>query len=331
MKNYLCIIACIITFVSCNNNELEAKQDKKVLHESQLILNLQSFNSQLVYNPDTRGWRDWIIVAYEDAKGAYRGGRVGLRIGAMFGGHGATIGAVAGGLIVGAAASYGVWPRSESKCIQIQELYDNQMVMLQAANSISNDELRKIKYDADVNIDLPAKYTYLEDVGALHNGALQVASYKTLTRSSSDINSGGEAFNNLLIKCVEEKTGEIDLTSINNTALEIVKNKEFKSNYQAIVYDAITNVGLPNDLHATNSPEIEDEFSPIGDMIMELFKDAYTKYPEKIEDYDFLVNEYIKIIEASNELTDAEKEAIYTGFSVAAYTARYWDQESKVN
>ena len=43
-----------------------------------------------------------------------------------------------------------------------------------------------------------------------------------------------------------------------------------------------------------------------------------------MDDIDFIVSYYMRAIESSPELTPDEKEMIFTGLAVAAYSPRLW-------
>lgn len=340
-KYFFFIMLFVFVTTGCNTEEREGKICN-IEQESELIAKLRNFNENLTMLPTTRkapkDWVWWVTVGWEDVKGAYRGARSGSRIGSLFGPQGATIGAVAGALIVGGTCSYvvslSVTPTEPSNPlinfaeIKIDEIYDNQISMLESAVSISNEKLETIKKEANVNVLFPTEYEYIEDVGALHNGVLEAVDYGKIKDEMNVEVFKDSAFEGVLANSL----GDIDNLDkpflIDSTALKILKSKEFKADYQAIIYDAINETGLTHELNLENEPQIDEDEDPIIKAVFALFKEVYTTYPEKMEDYDFLINRYIEIIETSDEVSKEDKEAIYSGFSVAAYTARYWDRKS---
>lgn len=110
-----------------------------------------------------------------------------------------------------------------------------------------------------------------------------------------------------------------------SVALEYFKNPEFVAQYQSLqdrILYTITELGtLDFDLYFSN-PEIQ-QVSDTTAKIMELFLDIYTKYPNGFEDIDEIINHYIQEIEKSN-LSSYDKEYLFTGLSVAAYSPRFW-------
>jgi hypothetical protein len=88
-------------FVSCKKQTLT--NDNQNLNES-----LQLINKKYEDNTKTRrSWASWAKIGAADCIGGWVGFQAGGKIGALAGPQGATIGAVAGGVILGALNSYG--------------------------------------------------------------------------------------------------------------------------------------------------------------------------------------------------------------------------------
>lgn len=338
MKKFYFFLVVFFAFmaVSCNTEE-KAMVNKDDDLKSELIAQLKDFNSQLEVHPATRfDWCFWGTVAWEDIKGAYRGARFGYRYGKFFGPHGATIGSVACGLVVAAATSYvvsmAVAPPEDGMVIDdrlIDHVYNDHLIMFQYAITVTQDDLLKIKNDANVGVVFPPEYGYLEDIGGLHNGTLDGVLSGTITGTVSANDGDGTHIGGALGDVLGTGTGMVDndmpdAILIDSTALNIMTSSDFVAEYKAIVYDAIQEAGAGDNINLDELPPIVED-DPIVKEIMELFKEVYMTYPEKADDVDFLINRYIEMIEASDAISDADKEAIYSGFSVAAYSSRYWE------
>lgn len=44
-----------------------------------------------------------------------------------------------------------------------------------------------------------------------------------------------------------------------------------------------------------------------------------------MDDVNYIINEYIKVIESDKSISDVEKQSIYVAFAVTAYSSDYWD------
>lgn len=346
MKKLFFFFAVLFVFmtVGCNTEEKETT-NVKIEQDSELIANLKNLNAELLANSvTTRAW-NWSLL-YHDFKCARSGARLGSRIGGFFGPNGVVIGFVAGGLLVGAAGSYAAsmdaqmfHPNDDDHyTLTIDELYNNQVIVFEAAICLSEDDLSKIKENAGVNINFPDGYENLDNLGAMHNGVLDNINSGTMDGTVSEGTGGGGHIWDIFgdnpqvggggsggMVIVDANTGE-QMPIVDSTVLHIVKSSEFKTEYQNILYETIEEVGLAQNLNIHEEPQIENDDDPIVKAVLELFKEVYTTYPEKMEDYDYLINRYIEMIEASNEISKEDKETFYAGFSVAAYTARYWNK-----
>lgn len=62
---------------------------------------------------------------------------------------------------------------------------------------------------------------------------------------------------------------------------------------------------------------------------IKLFNEVFTETVSENDDVIYLINKYKGIIEASDELTDEEKESIYYALSTALYSYNYWYIQNK--
>ena len=67
----------------------------------------------------------------------------------------------------------------------------------------------------------------------------------------------------------------------------------------------------------------------ISTRLMNMFYDILVEYPEKLSDVEFIINKYIDAVKSSSELSEDEKDLIYTGLSVAASSSEFWNENYK--
>ena len=300
MSSVTVIVALTLIAFSCTRKSDEAKH----LENSGLLTELDHFNNELsasIDDPSTRGFWSTVgricAIVGADAIGAVEGGRIGGKIGAgigaIAGGNvvgGAVIGGAIGGVICGAGASYAadVGTRTLST-LEPGLLYNG-------LQTISDEDLLSVKQSAAVEVDMLPNYPNVEKIALQHNILLERV-----------IN--GEVFE------------DVDLSQ--DPYAEAFKSIEFNNSYQTAVNEAVLFTRTLQ--NSTSKPVVDIEgLSPIANEVLSLFFDIYTEYPNKMDDIDFIVSYYMRAIEASPELTPDEKEMIFTGLAVAAYSPRLW-------
>lgn len=115
LKKLTFILSICLLLNSCNNGSNVVNYDEPVVSDSiDVIVHLKEYNNSI--SPKSRGlnWVGWISVVIADGSGAYTGAKYGGRIGSLFGPHGTTVGAIAGGVIVGAASSIQQYNRANT-------------------------------------------------------------------------------------------------------------------------------------------------------------------------------------------------------------------------
>jgi len=143
----------------------------------------------------------------------------------------------------------------------------------------------------DVSLDLPAKYAEMSiKVGKIHNLVLDV-----LNNEEIDLESY-----------------EYELT---DKEIDAFRSKEFVEEFNRLM-PYFANM----DFSFVDSTRIEYA------VIMK-FSELYEKYSYESEDVNFIIEKYIEYLENDSTLTEEEKEKIYTGFAVAAYSNDYWNKK----
>jgi hypothetical protein len=65
----------------------------------------------------------------------------------------------------------------------------------------------------------------------------------------------------------------------------------------------------------------------VGNTVMKLYLDIMNKYPEKANDVEFISNKYVELISNSSELSEEDKDLLYSAISVAVSSFEYWENE----
>lgn len=241
----------------------------------------------LIKDPETRGdgFLTFCAVASADITGAYEVGKIGAKIGSLIGPKGAAIGAAIGGLIGGAGASYGAYEGlTKSTSVVSSQTVINAYIAVLEDNPLLDDY-----YPEEVNLELPEEKKDLQEIGVKHNLILE-----KLT---------DQEFSSTQIEDV--------LTSLE---LEIINSAEFEEGYYSVL-DQIT---------IDNYDTYVDNDGSTGNIVMNLYLDIINKYPEQLNDVEFVSNKYIELISKSSELSEEEKDLLYSAISVAASSFEYW-------
>ena len=63
--------------------------------------------------------------------------------------------------------------------------------------------------------------------------------------------------------------------------------------------------------------------------VMNLFFEIFEKYPDNVDDVQFIINKYIEAVKNTEEISEADKEIIYQALSIGASSYEYWSGTSK--
>lgn len=284
--------------MSCyREDSFDAMQTSTTKNEtrlSTLVDNLQALNDSLLYiqNPDTKGiWKRilrFCAIAGADAAGAYEVGKIGAAVGSLAGPEGAIIGAGIGGLIGGAGASYAVYCSTKANT---EILHPQVVASAYIALRESNIDLSKHCLN-QIKIKLPESKRTLQEIGAKHNIVLN----KLLNQEFSSYS-------------------ETDV--LTPMEVKIIKSKEFETGYYSILESYVVNG------HGTY---VGDDGS-IGNKVMKLYLEILNRYPNKVNDIEFISNKYIELISKSSELSEEEKDLLYSALCVSVYSFEYWEKE----
>lgn len=299
MKKILLIFSLLcMFFISCSNEEPVPQEtltknniEEISIYNDPIVLQLSNFNDSLMSISSTvesRG-KFWDIFkkVCKIAFADIKGAYNGFKWGSIFGPVGSWVGACVVG--VGSSAAAGMSDFSGGN-VQFISQAD-----VEAAYSITvmdpNLERNKKLLGDRVKINIPDEYLSSVDLGKLHNLTLMTLQTKDL--SNVHVENG-----------------------FSTEEIEILHSSKFKDYY----YSYLTDIDALSLNFALLNPDSKEEY------IVQLFLDLYKNYPSDIDDVNYIINEYIHIIEQDTLITTEEKKVIYTAVVMAGYSTDYWNQ-----
>lgn len=284
------LIACSDRFVDETNQNVNLVS----VEESELIRELEMFDSMLVESEKEYGTRSLFdfykygSVAIKDAKGAYDGAKLGGKIGGLIGGaHGAIVGAIVGGAVVGGASSYMMYKMAvEIEGFRPYSEGDQQPLASQLTFNAAYSQCQTDIKAADYEIGLACGLdSCATRTGIIHNKILQVSI------------------------CDSVGSMETEIASMSELEQAIVSSEEFIQNYDIIVADPMA---------------IEADPDNKADKIMKMVLETYEQIGWSKKNVIVLIGGYTEKVKNSSELSDTDKDALLTGFSVLRYSYDYW-------
>lgn len=288
---------------SCSNDdELEilqtpsAPETVDVAPEQRLINGLQELNEQLLAERpelETRGrfW-NWVVknkITIVDAIGAVSG-------------YFLCDGVPLSGKAIGAAASYFCFGKVDTvllpylkggtRATTSDEFSDlsNRLVDACGYADRCKDSLPKDYLPVDVHLNFPEEYAGLpEEIAAHHNLILDI-----LLNDSVDLSS--------------------EKYALSEEDLHVLESDVFINGFNYMM-PYFANM----DLSFIDTTKLEYA-------VLKKFCELYEEYSYESEDVNFIINKYIEYLESDGTLTKSEREAVYIGLAVAAYSNDYWNK-----
>ena len=303
---FLVALLCAILSISCTNSGLyiESSNVSNIENHSELLSQITSFNdSILAAKKKTRAvvksgaWKRAKIIA-ADCGGAYSGGRAGLWAGALLGPDGAIAGGFLGGLIGGVCGSYVAW-ESTSPTTRATSLdpIDIELVKertIKVYANILRDSNAVLDYvPKNINVQYPVIDENVTLMGAKHNLILS----KLI--NGDDISIDG-------------------VQQLSEDQIKIINSKGFSESFNNAMNDICDNIRQGDSMSLAG----ED----ISTKLMNMFYNILIKYPEGLDDIEYLINKYIEAVKDSREIEESDKELIYSGLSVAASSSEFWSE-----
>lgn len=63
------------------------------------------------------------------------------------------------------------------------------------------------------------------------------------------------------------------------------------------------------------------------DRIIQLFVEVYQNYPADQHDATEVINQYIEVIESDTQITEEQKQIVYSALATAAFSTDYWKSQ----
>jgi len=292
------IFFCVSSILSCSNEENTELND---INKTEFFNELKAFNSNYQLNvidkqqsqttfsktdDDNDECGFWctvgqvVVVAGADLGGAAAGvkavGGIATGLNIATGGTAGTAVAVAGGVIGGGAASI----------LAADKLSDEK----KTANKFG-----KKLYIKNLNIIYPKKYSYLSEVGKMHNE---------------------EVFNHY---------NNFSKKMYKNSDFEIIENSKEWKNAISKIENSVNNY-VENDFKKEELTSSLSRQGLITEDIQNVLNVFYTIYnsSQQEKNIEDIVNFYINAISSTNILSEGDKEALIVAFSVASESPFYW-------
>ncbi len=178
MKKLFGFLCATVLVCSCTNDYTVFSQSEVVTHSSDLVVQLTELNDSLMATEKiaSRGITyseaySYTKIAYKDIKGAYKLGKIGLKIGRFLGPEGAAAGAVIGGLIGGAGYSYIEYNKCKTRAI---DSIASPLQVTQAYVSVLELDTSYVDHTpTQITLNFPTINKDAQYMGAKHNLILQ--------------------------------------------------------------------------------------------------------------------------------------------------------------
>lgn len=322
MMNKLISVSLLLwlLFVSCVS---DGEPSEAIYHNNhkqttpKILDELKKVNDSFTYSSIegcSRGFLRGLAIFSADVIGAYEGGKIGGSVGGVVGSAfagagaapGAGIGAAIGGAIGGIGSSYGMWCTTKG-CGRIE--YPS-IPLISDTYCVIKAELESNRTDNEVvtigYLDIPVDVKSLEDIGVIHNAALDKLIYSDQIDIMPLSNEPGYI-------------GDIDvvhncwqLSSLETTVIQSNEFVDYYDNSMTAIFEGDYQFSIISD-------------NIISDQIIKLYLETI----ENMNNPDFesivnFTNQYISIISDNSDVTELEKQNLYIAFSVAVYSFKYW-------
>ncbi len=304
MKYMISMLCAMLLFVSCRENDYCAPIRER---QNALAFRLQSINDSLMRSrsgSEARGVSSvarFLGVATADISGALKFGKLGGRIGSIFGPKGTVVGATIGAVAGGAGYSYVAYestrPRRALNPDSVK--VGNWTLVSPIAIDFSKDPFddeNSSQWGMTKSLQFPDRFKHVQRRGAEHNAVLDV------------------------IRNGNSKYWECEMPELTEEEKSIINSPELASEYQRDI-----------ELIECGNMKYGQTDDPMTNVAIGLFLEVYNSYPQNGDDVVELVNIYAKEIADSPDFSDEEKSSILSSLSVAAYSFFYWQSDKSEN
>lgn len=303
-KIYLFVLALLMLFFqSCSNKEIENYSQSNDVNNvnSELLIKMTSFNDSILQTRGvTRGFvkpgmykRARVIAG--DIEGAISTGGACFWAGSFAGPQAAIGCGFLGGLIGGVSGSWlayreQYWTRANS--LTPEDLENTKEKTIAAYASMISNEEEVMKFTPkEIRVDYPVKDENITLMGTKHNFMLK----KLISNETIDLNISNK---------------------LSKEQVKFLNSKEFN--------DAISGAMKNISKNLKDGNQMKSKGDGLTAKVMNLFYEILAKYPDNLNDIEFIINKYIEAIDATKELSNNEKKIIYAGLSVAASSSEFW-------
>jgi len=312
-------MVAVMSFTSCSS---DGDIDKYVGPPYRTTVDkLYSYNNEIMFEKGyTRAGGGAGRLAKADIKGGYEGARFGWKISQGLGSKARAATAASLGLLSGAAASYIAFKESSQETsIPIAKssrdflrfgkmLMTNRSYKKNDKKATAPDNVARVSIDDSTtcdNILLPEEFEFIRPFGAMHNEILIASNYEgeiPVTYSGQQVNIDAD------ISLEEEEQIE-----------QLISSKEFETQYYKILSDIKVDK-FGNVIFLTPFNENDRV-----DMALKAYLELFDTYPENVDDVLKIANDYIRIIDESNEFSFEEKEMVYCAIMISIYSPQLWN------
>lgn len=248
------------------------------------------------------GWENKVSIPLSDARGAFEGARLGINAAALLPGVTHSVGATAGGALIGATSSFDCY-RGASAHLNGLSCHDTADAESQSSGSPS------IPTDIDVEeVYFDAAYAYSKGQIVENDYALGL-SCGSVSRDCIRIGILHNHMLGYLSRILAGMNPETYHTFLTQEEKELL-DSEFFIDGRSKIRRAC---GNPVQTAVTEA-----------DIVMNLFSDAVLNSVSGSDDLDAIIKQYISTVSKSRDLTDNDKEALCSGFIVMAYSYQFW-------
>ena len=300
MKNFksLKVLVVLLSFssiLSCSNDETNELKETNL--NSDFKRKLESFNENYQSQISQARWGfggffNSIVIAAADIAGAGAGA---LSVSEIAFGIGVCTAGTGGGVVAGTAA-----------------VVSGAGASIAAANDFSKKKPMKSysNYIKSLNIDYTKKYSYLSNIGALHNEQVFNILNEGLDKNKFNCSDKRYIENSNFLSISRTKKWQNVISKVEKISTAYSKHKDVR-----ILTNSLRNNSLIND----NVKNVLDLFFVIYNQ---------SKNSRNIED---IANFYIKAVSDEASLDNTEKEALISSFSVATESPYFWKNQTETD
>lgn len=323
MYLFFYVLTSCLLFASCSADINDNVQSSKnAFNNSKLVQELSLINSQLLDSNENKimrgGIPKWVNVTVHDVIGAFSGGKAGA---AMGGKIGTLLGSpITGGVFGGflGAVGFGAYRSASqyySTCTYACTAEDFQNNFINSASQLIDHYYDDLKMEKSINE---------RDIDFVSDSLCK------------QINIDEPILESVKLKnrhlCVG-KLHNIILSSLENNKSEGVM-RGLTNNYGCgdnVTFSYVSSHMDWDEFYAEANKMVEkvelgDTNSKI-DYVMTLFTNIFSIYSSEIDDVVVLINKYATVVNASDELSEEEKDYILYGLATALYSFNYWKVE----